>query len=340
MTDTSVAEKPALLDTEALERMYGLMLSTSLADQRAAAESKAGRLMAAFYPVRGMEAVCAALGETMRHGDKMVSTYRNLGDALAKKMPLRSIMAELYGKTEGCSRGRGGPMHLQDQGVNFTATTGIVGSGMQIAAGLGMAEQLSAKGNAVVVTFGDGATSIGAYHEGMNFVALWKLPVVIVCQNNQWGEHTAIKEYTAAPELAERAASYGMPAQKVDGFDPMACVEALETALARARAGEGPTFLEFQHYRLTGHTGTADFSYVPKDELAAAMERDPAPTFRRWALENGHLSEDQLSQVEARVRAEIDDAFEFAAGATDPDQADIYEGVFMDDEIARSVDRA
>jgi TPP-dependent pyruvate/acetoin dehydrogenase alpha subunit len=340
MSDTPLAEKPAVLDNAALERMYSLMLATSLADQRAAAESKAGRLMAAFYPVRGMEAVCAALGEAMLPGDKMVSTYRNLGDALAKRMSLRSIMAELYGKTEGCSRGRGGPMHLQDQEVNFTATTGIVGSGMQIAAGLGIAEQLSAQGNAVVVTFGDGATSIGAFHEGMNFVALWKLPVVIVCQNNQWGEHTAIRDYTAAPELAERAASYGMPAKKVDGFDPMACVEALETALARARAGEGPTFLEFKHYRLTGHTGTADFSYIPKEELAAAMERDPAPTFRRWLLENGHLSEEQVSEVEARVRADVEDAFQYAAAGTDPVQTDIYDGVFQDDEIARSADGA
>jgi len=338
MTDTSLAEKPALLDDEALERMYGLMLTTALADQRAAAESKAGRLMAAFYPVRGMEAVCAALGETMLPGDKMVSTYRNLGDALAKKMSLRSIMAELYGKAEGCSRGRGGPMHLQDQGVGFTATTGIVGSGMQIAAGLGIAEQLSGAGNAVVVTFGDGATSIGAFHEGMNFVALWRLPVVIVCQNNQWGEHTALKDYTAAPDLAARAASYGIPAHAVDGFDPMACVAALDGALARARAGEGPTFLEFRHYRLTGHTGTADFSYVPKDELAAAMERDPAPTFRRWLLENGHLSEQQTADVEARVQADVEDAFRYAASGTDPDQADIYDGVFLDDATARSAD--
>jgi acetoin:2,6-dichlorophenolindophenol oxidoreductase subunit alpha len=131
-----------------------------------------------------------------------------------------------------------------------------------------------------------------------------------------------------------------MPAAKVDGFDPMACVEALETALARARAGEGPTFLEFKHYRLTGHTGTADFSYIPKEELAAAMERDPAPTFRRWLLENGHLSEEQVSEVEARVRADVEDAFQYAAAGTDPAQADIYDGVFQDDETARSTDGA
>jgi len=329
--------KPALLSADALERMYSLMLSTTLADQRSAAEAREGRLLAAFYPVRGMEAVCAALGATMRGGDKMISTYRNLGDAMAKGMSLRSIIAELYGKEQGCSRGRGGPMHLQDQDVNFTATTGIVGSGMQIAAGLGMAEQMDRSGNAVIVTFGDGATSIGAYHEGMNFVALWKLPVVIVCQNNQWGEHTAIADYAPSIELAKRAAAYGMTAERVDGFDPIACVEALDSALARARANEGPTFLEFMHYRLTGHTGTADYSYMPKEELAAAMERDPAPTFRKWLLDNGHLSEGQVSRIETDAEAVIEDAFRYAADGTDPDQNDIYDGVFADETFARSV---
>ncbi|MEU1956015.1 thiamine pyrophosphate-dependent dehydrogenase E1 component subunit alpha [Nocardia rhamnosiphila] len=337
MTDTLARPPSAPLDADRMAEMYSLMLRTTLADQRSAAEARAGRLMAAFYPVRGMEAVCAALGATMRHEDKMISTYRNLGDAMAKRMPLRSIIAELYGKAEGCSRGRGGPMHLQDQKVNFTATTGIVGSGMQIAAGLAMAEQMSGSGNAVVVTFGDGATSIGAYHEGMNFAALWKLPVVVVCQNNQWGEHTPIAQYTANPQLAERALSYGMPAERVDGFDPIACVEALDRALRRARADEGPTFLEFMHYRLTGHTGTADFSYVPRDELAAAMERDPAPTFRRWLLDNDQLSEEALARVEAEAEAEIEDAFSYATNGTDPHQDDIYDGVFADTTFARSV---
>ncbi|WP_280218364.1 thiamine pyrophosphate-dependent dehydrogenase E1 component subunit alpha [Nocardia neocaledoniensis] len=335
MSDSAPPLKSVPLDTAALKRMYSLMLSTTLADQKSAAEARAGRLMAAFYPVRGMEAVCAALGATMRREDKMVSTYRNLGDAMAKGMSLRSIIAELYGKVEGCSRGRGGPMHLQDQAVNFTATTGIVGSGMQIAAGLGMAEQMARSGSAVIVTFGDGATSIGAYHEGMNFVALWKLPVVIVCQNNQWGEHTAIADYAPVTELAKRAAAYGITSERVDGFDPMACVNALENALARARANEGPTFLEFMHYRLTGHTGTADFSYVPKDELEAAMRRDPAPNFRAWLLDNEYLSEQQILEIEAGAEHAVEDAFQFAVTGTDPDQADIYEGVFADESFAR-----
>ncbi|WP_054370956.1 thiamine pyrophosphate-dependent dehydrogenase E1 component subunit alpha [Rhodococcus rhodochrous] len=322
---------------EALKRMYHLMLTTALADQKSSAEAKAGRLAAAFYPVRGMEAVCAALGEVLTSQDRMVSTYRNLGDALAKGVPLRSIMAELYGRTSGTSRGKGGPMHLQDQSVGFTATTGVVGSGMPIAVGLAMAAQLDGNESATVTTFGDGATSIGAYHESMNFAALWKLPVVFVCQNNQWGEHTPIHKYAPSTELAERAAAYNMPTRKVDGFDPLACLVALEEAVERARRNEGPTFLEFVHYRLTGHTGTADFSYVPKDELAKAMERDPAPTFRKWLLANSVFTEAQVEEIEAEVRAYVDDAFDFAESCPFPEPDEVFTDVFADSAFVRSL---
>lgn len=324
-------------DIESLRRMYTLMLTTALADQKSVAEAKAGRLQAAFYPVRGMEAVCAAIGEVLTPRDRLVSTYRNLGDALAKGATLRAIMAELYGRHAGLSRGKGGPMHIQDPAIGFAATTGIVGSGLPIAVGLAMAAQLDGGGIATVVTFGDGSTSIGAFHEAMNFAGLWKLPLVFVCQNNQWGEHTPIAEYAANTDLAGRAAAYSIPARKVDGFDPMAAREALTEAVARARAGEGPTFLEFIHYRLTGHTGTADFSYVPEDELKAAQQRDPAPAFRAWLHANGHFTDAQLSEIEQQAHVAVDDAFEYAAGCEMPGASDLYTDVFADDTWLRSL---
>lgn len=325
------------LDPVALARMYTLMLVTAYADQKSVAESKAGRLQAAFYPVRGMEAVCAALGEVLGPRDRLVSTYRNLGDALAKGATLRSIMAEMYGRRAGMSRGKGGPMHLQDPAVGFTATTGIVGSGLPIAVGVAMAAQLDDEGSATAVTFGDGSTSIGAFHESMNFAALWQLPLVFVCQNNQWGEHTPIASYAANTDLAARARSYGMHAVKVDGFDPMAAKAALEEAVQRARSGEGPTFLEFIHYRLTGHTGTADFSYVPEEELKQAMGMDPAPTFRKWLLDEAHVSEDQLADIEANARRTVDDAFSYAQSCELPASSELYTDVFADDTFVRSL---
>lgn len=325
------------LDPIALARMYTLMLVTAYADQKSVAESKSGRLQAAFYPVRGMEAVCAALGEVLGPRDRLVSTYRNLGDALAKGASLRSIMAEMYGRRAGMSRGKGGPMHLQDPAVGFTATTGIVGSGLPIAVGVAMAAQLDGNGSATAVTFGDGSTSIGAFHESMNFAALWQLPLVFVCQNNQWGEHTPIAKYAANSDLAARARSYGMHAVKVDGFDPMAAKAALEEAVQRARTGDGPTFLEFIHYRLTGHTGTADFSYVPEDELKHAMTKDPAPTFRSWLLDRSLTTEEELIEIEDNARRTVDDAFAYAESCELPAASELYTDVFADDTFVRSL---
>jgi TPP-dependent pyruvate/acetoin dehydrogenase alpha subunit len=324
-------------DAEALARMYRLMVVTTLADQKSAVEAKAGRLQAAFYPVRGMEAVCAALGEVLRPEDRLISTYRNLGDALAKGVPLRAIMAELYGRKDGTSRGKGGPMHLQDPSVGFSVTTGIVGSGLPIAVGLAMAAQLDGNGAATVVTFGDGATSIGAYHEAMNFAALYKLPLVFLCQNNQWGEHTAIASYAPSTNLAERAAAYTVATERVDGFDAMATRAALARAVERARRDEGPTFVECVTYRLTGHTGTADYSYVPKEELAAALERDPAPTFRRWLLDRGLMGEEQVSSIEKEAAEIVEDAFAYAESAPFPDGDELYTDVFADATWVRSL---
>jgi acetoin:2,6-dichlorophenolindophenol oxidoreductase subunit alpha len=324
-------------DVAVLEQMYTTMVVTMLADQRSTEEAKAGRLQAAFYPVRGMEAVCAALGAVLRPDDRMVSTYRNLGDAVAKGVPLRSIMAELYGRVGGTSKGKGGPMHLHDTAVGFMATTGVVGAGLPIAVGLALAAQLDGNGAATVVTFGDGATSIGAYHEAMNFATLWKLPIVFVCQNNQWGEHTPIAEYAPSTELARRAAAYNIHAERVDGFDAMATLAALQGAVERARRDEGPSFVEAVTYRLTGHSGTADFSYVPRDELAEAMKRDPAPTFRRWLVDTGLATPDRVDELDRAARQYVDDAFAFAQGSPMPGEDELFRDVFADDTWVRSL---
>jgi pyruvate dehydrogenase E1 component alpha subunit len=161
--------------------------------------------------------------------------------------------------------------------------------------------------------------------------------VVFVCQNNQWGEHTPIAQYAPSTELAQRAASYNMPTVKVDGFDPLACLAALQSAVDRARRDEGPTFLEFVHYRLTGHTGTADYSYVPKEELAKAMERDPAPTFRKWLLEQSVFSESEIEAIESEVRTYVDDAFSYAESCPFPAPEELYTDVFADPAFVRSL---
>jgi len=317
-----------------LERMYEVMRTVTVADERARAEARAGRMPAAFYPVRGLEGVCAALGAVLTPDDQLVSTYRNLGDTVAKGVPLRAIIAELHGRVAGTSKGKAGTMHMHHDPSGLMATTGIVGSGLPIAAGLALAVRLDAgadvPGRAVAVTFGDGATSIGAYHEAMNLAALWRLPLVFVCQNNGWAEHTPLTAYAPDGDLAARAAAYSMTAVAVDGFDPIETWRVLGEAVQRARDGEGPTFVECRTYRLVGHTSSADYSYMPKSELEAALARDPAPTFRSWLVESGQLTESRLDEIDKAVDAAVDDAFEFAQAAPWPEPSAIYDDVFAD----------
>jgi len=320
-------------DGGTLRDMFRTMLVISLCDARARAEARSGALRAAFYPVHGLEAACAAIGSCLQPSDYLVSTYRNLGDAVAKGVPLRAIIAEAYGRIGGTSKGKGGPMHLADVSTGLMATTGVVGSGLPIAVGLGLANVLDGAGAVTAVTFGDGATSIGATHEAMNLASLWHLPVIFACQNNQWGEHTALRDYAAEPDLARRASAYAMPGEAVDGFSAVECRQAMRRAVERARAGAGPTLLEFRTYRLTPHSAVADASYVPPDELARALERDPTPTFRQSLLDGGLLSAAEVEQLEESARAEVEDAFQYALASPTPGDEELYRDVFADEHL-------
>jgi acetoin:2,6-dichlorophenolindophenol oxidoreductase subunit alpha len=332
MTVETPSQNTALsaLGRSEVESMYRIMRSITATGERATGEVRAGRLKSAFYPVRGLEGVCAALGVAVRRDDLLVSTYRNLGDALAKGSSLRRIMAEIYGKASGTSKGKGGAMHLHDQEAGYVTSTGVVGAGIPIAAGLALSVQLRDERRAVVTTFGDGATSIGAFHEAMNLAGLWKLPLVLLCQNNGWGEHTPIEQYAARTDLAGRAEAYGMQTVRVDGFDPIATALVLRDAVGRARLGRGPTFVEAVTYRLTGHSGSSDYSYMPKDCLAAALERDPAPAFRAQMLSSGEWREDDLARIDASIDAEVDDAFDFAESSPHPSADERYRDVFAE----------
>jgi acetoin:2,6-dichlorophenolindophenol oxidoreductase subunit alpha len=326
----STDKERGLPSQEELRHMYLTMERISGCNRTAVKEISSGRLQAAFYPVHGLEGVAGALSIVLNRSDYLVSTYRNLADCVAKGVSLRSIVAEVNGRTGGTSKGKGGPMHLTDTDNGLMVTTGIVGSGLPIAVGLALAAQLDQRGNATLVTFGDGATSIGATHEALNLAALWNLPLVFLCQNNQWGEHTPIREYAANTDLAARAAAYGMSATSVDGFDPIATWATLQSAVDKARAGGGPTFVEAITYRLTGHSGVADASYMPADELQAAMERDPAPTFRRWLAREGLLGETELDAIAEQAKRDVEDAFDYAQASPLPGADELYTDVFGD----------
>jgi 2-oxoisovalerate dehydrogenase E1 component len=289
----------------------------------------AGELQFQYYPCGGQEAIAAGVGAMLRREDYMVTTYRGIHDIVAKGTPLREVLAEIHGRIDGTSKGKGGPMHLSDPKSGLMVTTGIVGGGIPIANGLALAEQLRGTDRVVAVSFGDGATNIGAFHEALNLAALWKLPVLFVCQNNQYAEYTGLDESTLIRDFSKRAEAYGMPGVRVDGTDPVAVRDAARAAIERARAGGGPTLLEAVCHRLQGHSFGSDEAHMDKAALERARAAAPLTVVRARLLAGG-VQESDLAALEGEVRAEVADAMKFAKESPPPGRDELYRDVFAD----------
>jgi pyruvate dehydrogenase E1 component alpha subunit len=266
--------------------------------------------------------------------DYIVTIYRGIHDSIAKGVPLKPLWAELAGRVTGTCKGKGGPMHVTHPASGVMVTTGVVGSSMPIANGLAWASQLKGDGKVSVAYFGDGAANIGAFHEALNLASLWKLPVLFVCQNNGYAEHTKYEYGTAVANIADRAASYTMPGFTVDGNDPIAMWRVTRDAVARARAGDGPTLIEAKTFRFFGHIYGDMDGYMDKAEKAAAMANDPVPRFRQWLIDNQHSTEADLAAMEAAIEQEIDEAVEFAKASPFPDVAELRRDVFATEVTA------
>jgi len=299
-------------DRSVLVAIYRKMALVKLNDERVIATIKAGKLFMPFYSARGQESIPAAISVLLDPTDYLVTIYRGVHDMVAKGVPLKQLWAEFAGRTTGTCKGKGGPMHITHPESGCMVTTGIVGSGIPIGAGLALAAQLRGEKRVAVTNFGDGASNIGAFHEGLNLAAVWKLPVIFVCQNNLYAEHTAFAKGTSVEQIATRAVSYGIPGVRVDGNSPVAVYAAAKDAIERARAGAGPTLLEAVTFRFNGHVLGDAGEYIPKEEYAAAVAADPFPRYRNWLIEQGHASADELSAIDASIDAEIDEAVEFA----------------------------
>lgn len=219
-------------------------------------------------------------------------------------------------------------MHVTDPSTGLMVTTGVVGSGLPIAAGLGWAAKLSGTDQVTVVNFGDGASNIGAFHEALNLASVWELPVVFVCHNNRYGEHTRYEWATSVPRVSDRAAAYSMPGYTVDGNDPVAVYGVATEAIGRARRGSGPSLVEATTYRFWGHIFGDDMSYMPVEERKVAMDADPATRYRQWLLDGGHLSEQELTTIEQEIDVAISDAVEFAMSSPPPDGRELYTDVY------------
>ena len=299
-------------------------------DERSRKVIMTGRLVMPYYSYRGQEVIPAAMACALTDDDYLVTIYRGIHDMLAKGMPLNDLWAEIAGRIDGTCKGKGGPMHLTYPKKGIMVTTGIVGSSMPIANGIAWGSQLSGNDRVTVATFGDGASNIGAFHESLNLAAVWKLPVIFLCQNNLYGEHTTYEKATSAKRIADRAASYSMPGVRVNGNDPIEMYAAAREAVERARAGEGPTLIEAMTFRFHGHVfGDAD-AYMDKAQKQAAVANDPVPIFRARLIAEGFASEGELAAIEAEIETRIDAAVEFALASPFPALDELTRDVYAE----------
>nr|WP_047166181.1 thiamine pyrophosphate-dependent dehydrogenase E1 component subunit alpha [Sphingomonas sp. Y57] len=310
--------------------IYRRMALIKANDERSRKVIMTGRLVMPYYSPRGQEVIPSAISVNLTDEDYVCTIYRGSHDQLAKGLPLKDLWAEVAGRTTGTCKGKGGPMHVTYPTKGIMVTTGIVGSTMPIANGLAWASQLRGDGRVTVANFGDGAANIGAFHESLNLASVWKLPVIFVCQNNEWGEHTAYDK-TSNVKVADRAAAYGIPGERVDGNDPFAMYAAAREAIERARAGEGPTLIEAMTYRFHGHVFGDQDAYMDKERKARAMADDPVPRFRARLIADGVADEEQLAEIEAGIEAQIDEAVEFALASDFPGVEELKRDVFAEE---------
>lgn len=308
--------------------IYRRMALIKANDERSRKVIKTGRLVMPYYSPRGQEVIPSAISVQLSDEDYICTIYRGSHDQLAKGLPLKDLWAEVAGRATGTCKGKGGPMHVTYPSKGIMVTTGIVGSTMPIANGLAWASQLKGDGRVTIAYFGDGAANIGAFHESLNLAAVWKLPVIFVCQNNEWGEHTAFHKTSPVAQVAQRAAAYGIPGHHVDGNDPLAMYAVANQAIARARAGEGPSLIEAMTYRFHGHVfGDAD-AYMDEARKSRAVQADPVPRYRAQLLAEGIATEEQLAAMEAEIETAIDEAVEHALASPFPGVEELKRDVF------------
>ncbi len=319
----------ALPDAELLVSLFRTMLAIRRCEEELVRAHGMGLIPGPCHTSIGQEAVAAGVCSVLDPGDAVFSTHRGHGHAIAKGVPPREVIAELFGRSTGCSGGRGGSMHLFKPEVGLMGTSGIVGPCILQAAGAGYAFKLLRSGRIAAAFFGDGAAQNGAFHEGLNQAAIWDLPVLFVCENNLYATEIPIASATRNPDIASRGASYGIPGIAADGNDVLAVHAAALEAAGRARAGRGPTLIECRTYRTRAHAeGMRDDGYRTRDEVEAWKARDPIAILRRRILESGAAGEAGLEEIDSGERARAREASEFARSSPWPDPATVADHVF------------
>ncbi len=298
----------------------------------------AGKIRGFFHVYNGQEAIAAGCMTATNHEDPFITGYRDHGLALAKGMSPNAAMAELYGKATGCSKGKGGSMHFFDKANNFYGGHGIVGAQIGTGAGLAFAEQYRGSKNVVLCFFGDGAARQGMLHEVFNLAMLWKLPVVFICENNNYAMGTSIERTSNVIDIYKLADAYDMPSDKVDGMTPELVHEGVARAVKRARDGEGPTLLEMKTYRYRGHSVSDPQKYRTKDEVEEYKDQDPILKVRRTILENNFATEAALQEIDEKINGIVEASVKFAEESPWPDDSEVLKDVYIDQNYPFIVD--
>ena len=316
------------LSREKLLDMLKIMLEIRYFEQKADNLFVQGKIHGTMHLSIGQEGVAAGAGAALRPGDYLLNTHRGHGHCIAKGADLNLMMAEFRGKEVGYCRGRGGSMHIADVSRHNLGANGIVGGGIGLAMGVGLAIKLQKQDHVVLGVFGDGASNQGIFHEALNMAAIYGLPVIYLCENNQYGMSTSIKKSTKINAISDRAASYGMPGVTVDGNDIMAVYEAVSAAAERGRDGDGPTLVEAITYRWKGHSKNDPGVYRTKDEVEYWKSLDPIMRFQERLIDDGVITEAEAEAIDKAADQAIEDAYAFAESSPEPSVDTIMEGVY------------
>jgi TPP-dependent pyruvate/acetoin dehydrogenase alpha subunit len=318
-----------VLDKQTLIDLYTTMLTIRRFEERVAAEYYAGRLFGFVHSYIGQEAIATGVCKHLSHKDRIVSHHRGHGHCIAKGADMKKMMAEIYGKKTGYCKGKGGSMHIADFSIGMLGADGIVGAGLPIAAGAAMAAQLEGEGNVAAVFFGDGACQEGEFHEALNLAAIWKLPLLFVCENNHYGVNTPRSYSLAAQEIIRMPEAYQIPSRAIHGNDVEAVYRAAEEAVAVLRRGEGPYFLECETYRWHKHfLSDALEDLRPREERDAWAEKCPVATYEAKLLRQQVVTRADIERINEGILSRVEEAYQYAIESPYPEPEDALEDVY------------
>jgi pyruvate dehydrogenase E1 component alpha subunit len=310
--------------------LYYQMVLIRRVEERSAELYQQGKIGGFLHLYIGQEAVSTGLLSIRKPQDRVITAYRDHGVALNVGIPSKNVMAELLGKVTGTSKGKGGSMHMADVELNFWGGHAVVGAHLPIAAGMALGDQYQGSDGVTICMFGDGATNIGFFHEALNLSKVWNLPVLWVCENNQYGMGTSVDRASAVLEIRQKAEGYSMPNERIDGMDIMNVRQAASKALDHVRSGKGPYFLEIVTYRYRGHSMGDPERYRDKDEIAQWQEEDPIGIYHKYLIDEEIASQEDLDDLVIKVEAEVEEAVDFAESSKEPEPQSLYEDIYVD----------